>query len=96
MKRILLIISVMSLFLLVSCSKSLNCRCAVNGTQNVRVITIDSHTSCADIYYVQYNASDLPEEQGLVDSVYCTDYPFDVITIDSSVTVTGDTKKARI
>ena len=82
----------------VGCKKTINCRCAVRGVSgsphalDVRIVSVDSHSDCRDIYYVVYNGSDLPEDQGLVDSLFCTDYPFDVTVVDSTVTYTNGSK----
>ena len=60
---------------------------------DVRVVTVKSRSDCPDIYYVVYNGSDLPEDQGLVDSLYCTDYAFDVTVVDSTVTHSNGSKQ---
>ena len=81
-----------------SCRKNVNCRCAVRGASgsphalDVRVITVDSRSDCSNIYYVVYNESDLPEDQGKVDSLFCTDYPFDVVVVDSTITYSNGAK----
>lgn len=61
------------LLLTASCAKEKHCRCAVLGSQAVRVITIKS-AHCHDINYVSY----YDELDTLhVDSLVCTDYPFE-------------------
>ena len=92
-KHILLSLSLLALLgTVTSCRKTVNCRCAVKGASgsahalDVRVITVDSRSDCSDIYYVVYNGSELPDDQGLVDSLYCTDYAFDVMVVDSTIT----------
>ena len=98
MKKIYFILSTMVLMLLAACSKPVNCRCVVRQTDDnrgldVRVITVDKHSDCRNIYYVVYDRSRLPEDQGLVDSLICTDYPFDVTVIDSTVTTSNGEKQ---
>lgn len=88
-----------SMVMTVGCAKDVNCRCAVKGVSgsshnlDVRVVTVKSRSDCRDIYYVVYNGSDLPEDQGLVDSLYCTDYAFDVTVVDSTVTHSNGSKQ---
>ena len=94
MRRMLFIISVLvSVLVTVGCTKSVNCRCAVKGSNDVRVVSVNEFSDCRDIYYIQFNASPLPEDQNLVDSVVCTDYPFDVLVVDSMVTFSDGAKK---
>jgi len=96
---VLIICLLMFATAVVSCRKNVNCRCAVRGAGgethalDVRVLTVDSRSDCRDIYYVVYNASDLPEDQGKVDSLFCTDYPFDVTVVDSTVTHSNGAKE---
>ncbi len=83
----------------VGCRKDINCRCAVRGASgsphplDVRVITVSSRSDCRDIYYVVYNTGDLSGDQGMVDSLFCTDYPFDVTVVDSTVTHSNGAKQ---
>lgn len=83
----------------IGCRKDVNCRCAVRGASgsghalDVRVVTVSSRSDCRDIYFVVYNASELPEDHGKVDSLYCTDYPFDVTVVDSTVTYSDGSKQ---
>lgn len=83
----------------VGCRKDVNCRCAVRGVSgsphalDVRVVTVSSRSDCRDIYFVVYDESDLPEDRGKVDSLYCTDYPFDVTVVDSTVTYSNGSKQ---
>lgn len=98
MKKMVFLCAVVALLMLTACTKQVNCRCAVRGTANtsreldVRVITVSSRADCRDIYYVVYDRSEIPEDHGLVDSLFCTDYPFDVTVIDSTVTVSNGAK----
>ncbi len=99
-KYIFLIIGVLSCSVgMVSCRKNVNCRCAVRGAGgephalDVRVFTVDSRSDCRNIYYVVYNASDLPADQGKVDSLFCTAYPFEVTVVDSTVTHSNGAKQ---
>ena len=98
-KYILLSICVLVCVATASCRKDVNCRCAVRGiggethALDVRVFTVDSRSDCRNIYYVVYNASDLPHDQGKVESLFCTDYPFDVTVVDSTVTHSNGAKE---
>lgn len=99
-KHIVLIVCMLAFVAVAtSCRKNVNCRCSVRGAGgqphalDVRVITVDSRSDCRDIYYVVYNASDLYEDQGKVDSLFCTDYPFDVTVVDSTVTHSNGAKE---
>lgn len=99
-KYILLISCLLCLTMMsVGCRKDINCRCAVRGASgsghalDVRVITVSSRSDCRDIYYVVYNNSDLAEDHGMVDSLFCTDYPFDVTVVDSTVTHSNGAKQ---
>lgn len=73
MKKIMFLLAAALLVLCASCSKQKNCRCAVMGSQTVRIITIDKG-SCSKINYVTYyNELD----SSFTDHVVCTDYPFE-------------------
>lgn len=74
-KRILLVASAL-LLLTVSCNKEKNCRCAVTNTQTVRIITLKGG-NCHDFTYVRYR--DVLDQMH-VDTVVCTDYPFEADT----------------
>ncbi|MCQ2273316.1 MAG: hypothetical protein MJZ86_00815 [Bacteroidales bacterium] len=73
MKKIMLVLAAAMLVLCASCVKEKNCRCAVMGTQTVRIITIKSG-DCRKMNYITY-FNDL--DSSFVDHVVCTDYPFD-------------------
>lgn len=73
MKKSILLPAAAILLLAASCAKEKHCRCAVLGSQAVRIITIKS-ANCHDINYVSY----YDELDTLhVDSLVCTDYPFE-------------------
>ncbi len=73
MKKVLSLIGVAALVLCTSCVKEKNCRCSVLGTQSTRIITI-SKGDCSQLNYVTYyDALDTAH----VDSIVCTDYPFE-------------------
>lgn len=73
MKKTILLLATAMLLLTASCAKEKHCRCAVLGSQAVRIITIKS-ANCHDINYVSY----FDELDTLhVDSLVCTDYPFE-------------------
>jgi hypothetical protein len=72
MKKILFLIGAAALVLCVSCNKEKQCRCAVVGTQTVRIITITSGR-CDQIHHAsQHDALDTLH----TDYLLCTDYPF--------------------
>lgn len=73
MKKLMFLIAAALLVMCASCAKQKNCRCAVIGTQTVRVITIGSG-QCSKINYVTYY-DDL--DSSFTDHVVCTDYPFE-------------------
>lgn len=73
MKKIMLVLAAAMLVLCASCVKEKNCRCAVMGTQTVRIVTIKSG-DCRKMNYITY-FNDL--DSSFVDHVVCTDYPFD-------------------
>ncbi len=74
-KRILFIASAL-LLLGVSCTKEKHCRCAVTHSQAVRIITL-TKGNCHDFDYVRYR--DVLDVMH-VDTVVCTDYPFEADT----------------
>lgn len=76
MKKLMLLVAAALLVLCASCVKEKNCRCAVMGKQNVRIITI-KRGDCRKINHVTY-FDDL--DSSFVDNVVCTDYPFDADT----------------
>mgnify|MGYP004450224003 FL=1 len=78
MKKVAVILMLVSLLGLSSCHKQKTCRCAVAGYQTIRLIQIDGG-DCEKIRFVYYdNAGGLIEkDQDLTDSVLCTDYFFD-------------------
>ena len=73
MKKILFLLGAAALLLCVSCKKEKSCRCAVVGSQIVRIINITSG-SCDQIHYASYH-DDLDTLH--TDYVLCTDYPFE-------------------
>ncbi len=79
MKKKILPIALVCLLLFSACGKDKYCRCSVRHEQKVRIITVRNSADCADIRYVQFNASDA--EIGIIDSVFCSDYIFDVDTL---------------
>lgn len=76
MKKKILLMGVASLLLLCSCNKTKSCRCSVLHQQKVRIIDVKPWADCADIRYVEFNAS--AAETGIVDSVLCTDIQFEI------------------
>jgi len=77
MKKILFLVAAATLLLTAACSKEKNCRCAVLGTQTVRIITISSG-DCRKITYARYH--DVLDTLH-VDTLVCTDYPFEADSI---------------
>lgn len=77
MKKILFLMGAAALLLCVSCGKEKNCRCAVVGSQIVRIVTITSG-QCEQIHHASYHdALDTLH----TDYVLCTDYPFEADTL---------------
>ncbi|MCQ2295363.1 MAG: hypothetical protein MJZ67_06885 [Bacteroidales bacterium] len=73
MKKVLLLAGAALLLMCTACTKEKNCRCAVQGTQNVRIVTIKKG-NCNKINVINYfDALDTMH----TDVVVCTDYPFD-------------------
>lgn len=76
MKKIMFLLAAVLVLMTVSCTKQKNCRCAVMGSQTVRIITI-SKGDCSKINYVTwYNDLDT----AFTDHVVCTDFPFEADT----------------
>lgn len=76
MKKHLIIIAAALALLCSSCVKEKNCRCTVQNSQNVRIITIKKG-NCAKINtYSYFDALDTMH----TDVVFCTDYPFEADT----------------
>ena len=73
MKKILIPFAAAALLLCVSCNKEKNCRCAVVGSQTVRIITITSG-KCSQLNHASYHdALDTVHTEFIL----CTDYPFE-------------------
>jgi hypothetical protein len=73
MKKILFLIAAAALMLCVSCKKEKQCRCAVVGSQTVRIISINSG-SCDQIHHFsEHDALDTLHTH----YVLCSDYPFE-------------------
>lgn len=72
MKKVLFLTAA-ALLLCSACTKEKNCRCSVLGRQDVRIITIKGG-KCSQLNYASFH----DELDTLhVDSILCTDYPFD-------------------
>ena len=68
--------AVLALMCLVSsCSKEKECRCAVNGKQEIRIIRIQKG-NCKDIYSYLYDLDPVLYPD-ILDSVLCTDFDFE-------------------
>lgn len=73
MKKYLFLIGAALLVLCASCVKEKNCRCSILKSNDVRIITLKSG-NCNKINYASYyDALDTLH----VDSVLCTDFPFE-------------------
>lgn len=78
MKRKILCLSAALLLLsAVGCNKQKTCRCAVRGTQTVRIIKIE-HGECEQLSLYQYHT---PLDSLEVDSLVCTGYEFGIDSI---------------
>lgn len=73
MKKKLLLVAAAMMLLTVACTKEKNCRCAVLGTQTVRIVTI-SKGDCHSLSFARYY--DILDNLH-IDTLVCTDYPFE-------------------
>lgn len=81
MKKYLFLIGAALLVLCTSCAKEKNCRCSVIHKNTVRIITIKKG-NCKDLNYASYHdALDTLH----VDSILCTDYPFDLDSLLTTI-----------
>lgn len=71
------LLAVGCLLLAVGCTKEKNCRCTVRGTATVRIVKIEKG-SCNDLSILQYHTT---LDSLKVDSLLCTDYPFDIDSV---------------
>lgn len=65
------------LFVVAGCSKQKTCRCTVLGTSKVRIVKVEKG-DCRDLSVYQYHTT---VDSLKVDSLLCTDYPFDIDSI---------------
>lgn len=72
MKKVMFLIAAALLVICASCVKEKNCRCSVQGTQNVRIITIKSG-DCKKMNSLTY-FDEL--DSSFTNKIICTDYPF--------------------
>lgn len=79
MKKKLVLMAVVGLLTICSCSKEKSCRCSVRHSQKVRIVNVKSWQNCADIRYLEYNVSQA--EIGVVDSLLCIDFVFDADSV---------------
>lgn len=71
-KTWLLLLAVVACFALSSCNKEKMCRCAVVGTQQVRMFSVKQSSNCKDLKGVQY--LDPVHIKDIVgDSIFCLD-----------------------
>lgn len=76
MKKILFFCAVLSLTVLAtSCGKERECRCAVKGKSDIRIIRIQKGT-CQDIYSYLWD-QDPVLYPDIMDSILCTDFDFE-------------------
>lgn len=74
MKKLVVILGIISLFALSSCHKGKTCRCTVLGEQTIRIIELDKG-DCKDLHFVFYDRDFLHPD--LTDSVLCTDHSWE-------------------